>query len=392
MRGIWAVLRKEVRENLRDRRTVFSALIFGPLFGPLILALSLQFLVTRTATESDEPIALAVAHAERAPNLVRFLEARNVTIARVTMDDREARAAVRDRTQTLILAIPPEYGAQFAAGEIAALMLYADRASTRNARSADRVKLLVARYGAGIGRLRLLVRGVDPLAVSPIAIQDIDVSTPRTRSVVVLGTLSYLVIIAMLLGGMYLAIDATAGERERGSLEPLLTTPVPREHLIYGKILAAGAFMLLSLVVTAIACAAALHFVGLEGFGMTARVGPGTALRIVLVTAPLALAGAALMTVIASFTRSYREAQTWLGVMLLLPTLPLAFVNAAELAASTPLMLVPSLSQHFLITTLLRGEPLLPIHVALSAGASLALGVALAVIAGRLYRRESLLG
>ena len=74
--------------------------------------------------------------------------------------------------------------------------------------------------------------------------QDIDVSTPAARSVLVLGTLSYLVLLTMLMGGMYLAIDATAGERERGSLEPLLTVPVPRAHLIYGKILATCAYML----------------------------------------------------------------------------------------------------------------------------------------------------
>lgn len=392
MRGIWAVFRKEVRENLRDRRTVFSALVFGPLFGPLILALSLQFLVTRTVTESDEPIELAVSQATRAPNLLDYLEARNVIVREVTLDDEQARAAVRARQPALILAVPDDYAEELAAATPAALLLYADRSNTRNARNADRVKLLIARYGAGVGRLRLLARGVDSLTISPIAVHDVDVSTPRTRSVAVLGTLSYLVIIAMLLGGMYLAIDATAGERERGSLEPLLTVPVPREHLIYGKILAACAFMLLSLVVTVIACAAALHFVGLEDFGMEARVGPGTAWRIVLVTAPLALAGAALMTVIASFTRSYREAQTWLGVILLLPTLPLAFVNAAELGATTPLMLVPSLSQHFLITTLLRGDPLQPLQVALSVCASLALGAVLAFVAGRLYRRESLLG
>ncbi len=131
-----------------------------------------------------------------------------------------------------------------------------------------------------------------------------------------LGTLSYLVLLTMLMGAMYLAIDAAAGERERGSLEPLLTVPVRRELLIFGKILATCVYMTLSLV--------------------------------------------------------------FAGVMGLRP----------ELA----LMAVPSLSQHFLITSLLRDEPLPAAYLALSVGCTLALAALLLAIAGGLYRREALLG
>lgn len=392
MGAIATVWRKEVRENLRDRRTLLSALIFGPLFGPLILAASLQLLVHRTADEADRRLEIAVLHAERAPNLIAFLEGRNVIVARVKLDDEAARRAVRARTHPLVLSIPPEFDARLAAARPAALELYRDASASRADRGAARAKQLIAQYGASIGRLRLLARGVDPLLNAPFVVQDIDVSTPQSRSVTVLGVLSYLVLLAMILGGLYLAIDATAGERERRSLEPLLTTPVPREHLIYGKILAATSFMLLSLVLTVIACAVALRFVALENFGMTARLDAVVVLKIILATAPLALAAAGLMTVVASFTRSYREAQTWLGVVVLVPTLPLVFVGLTDLQPSLGLMAVPSLGQHFLIMALLRGDAIAPAQVLVSVTASLALGAALAWLAGRLYRRESLLG
>ncbi len=98
------------------------------------------------------------------------------------------------------------------------------------------------------------------------------------------------------------------------------------------------------------------------------------------------------MTVVASFTRSYREAQSYLGFVIMVPTLPLAFVNLLGLQPTLPLMAVPSLGQHFLMTSLLRGEGVDPAAFAVSAGASLALGVALAWIAGRLYEREAILG
>ena len=80
MRGLFAVFRKEVFENLRDRRTIIAALVFGPLFGPLLLAASLQIMVDRGSARSDAPIAVAVSHAERAPNLVSFLEQNAVTV------------------------------------------------------------------------------------------------------------------------------------------------------------------------------------------------------------------------------------------------------------------------------------------------------------------------
>src|SRR4029079_3464542 len=117
-------------------------------------------------------------------------------------------------------------------------------------------------YGMTVARLRLVLRGVDPTILSPVAVQNIDVSTPATRSVLALGTLSYIVLLTMLMGGFYLSIDATAGERERGSLEPLLTLRVRREQLIYGKILAACAYMALSLILTVSAFAILLRFVG----------------------------------------------------------------------------------------------------------------------------------
>ena len=236
------------------------------------------------------------------------------------------------------------------------------------------------------------MRGIDPLVLRPLAERDIDVSTPASRSVLSLGTLSYLVLLTMLMGGMYLAIDATAGERERGSLEPLLTVPVRREVLIFGKILATCAYMTLSLVLTVAAFAVMLRFTGLERFGMSVNFGPRVALEVVLCCLPLIPAGAALMTIVAASTRSYREAQTWLGLVLIVPTLPLAFAGVMGLRAQLALMAVPSLSQHFLITSLLRNEPVPLAYLALSVGSTLALAVLLLAIAGGLYRREALLG
>jgi|SRR5579883_550869 len=392
MRAIWRVFLKEVRENLRDRRTLISALIFGPLFGPLLVASALSLSVRGAGAQGDRPLYLTVSHAERAPALLAYLRQYGVRIKTVEEDEAAARGDVAAHRSEEVLLVPDEFGSRLEAGRPAPLLLLADESETRSTANLERIAGIINQYGATLARLRLVARGLDPLLTVPIALHPIDISTPAARSALALGALSYLVLLTMLMGGMYLAIDATAGERERGSLEPLLTVPVRREHLIYGKILAACAYMTLSLALTVTAFAIVLRFVGLERFGMSADFGPRVAMGIVLACLPLVPLGAALMTVVAAFTRSYREAQTYVGLVLLIPTLPLVFAAVLGLQPRAALMAVPSLSQHFVILSLIRMQPLPAGYVALSVCSTLALGALLVFAAGRLYRREALLG
>jgi len=392
MRAIFTVFAKEFRENLRERRTLLTALIVGPLLGPLLFAGGLSLQLDRSARESERPLTLAVAHGERAPNLLNFLRAYGVTVTPVDYDAAAARAAVQAHLHPQVLSVSADFGSRLERGSPAPLMLFADASDISSAGEVARVRALLNQYGALLGRLRLAARGIDPLVVSPFAVQDIDVSTPASRSVLALGTLSYLLILTMLMGGMYLAIDATAGERERGSLEPLLTVPVRREELILGKILATCAYMTLTLVLTVTAFAVMLRHTGLERLNLRIDFVPRVDVDIILYCLPLVPLGAALMTIVAAYTRSYREAQTWLGLVLLVPTLPLAFAGMMGLRPSRALMAVPSLSQHFLITGVLRDEPLPQAFVAISVGTTLVLAALLIAIATRLYRREALLG
>ena len=385
------IFRKEFIENLRDRRTILAALVLGPLLAPLLFGLMLRFMLNEGVRDPDRALKVAIANGDAAPNLRDHLLARGIVLHDFAGDDAAAREAVRLRRERIILAIPADHGQRLSRGAPAPVLLYLDASSTTDQRAVGRLRAVLAEYGRGIATQRLLLRGIDPLLLSPLPVQDVDVSTPTSRSVLVLGMLSFFLILSMMTGGLYLAIDTTAGERERGTLEPLLTTPVRREILLYGKLLATASYMLLSLVLTTTMFFVVLSRVGLEDLGMTTNTSPSTALALIGVTAPLIPVAAALMTLVAAFARSVREAQAWLGALQLLPTLPLVFASIANLAPTTPLMAVPSLSQHFLITRLLRAEQLDPLQVALSVGVSLALGALLVAAAGRLYRREALL-
>ena len=392
MRALITVFLKELLENTRDRRTLLSALLVGPIGAPLLFTLMINLTLHRTLDNAEQPLKLAVAGSDHAPNLVGFLRSHNVEVDAFPDDAAAAASAVRLHERKLVLVIPPEFGARLGAGRPAPVALYVDSSDTSAGADRNRAVSLIGHYSVEIARWRLATRGVAPTLLQAIAVDEIDVATAAGRAIALLGMLSYFFVFATLMGGVYVAIDATAGERERGSLEPLLTLPVERSSLVIGKILAASAWMLVSLALTVGAFAISLRFVRLEALGMSTNFGPRVVLSIIALMLPFVLLGASLMTLVASFTRSYREAQSWLTFVLLVPTVPIMYAAISQLQGKLALMWIPSLSQHLLISSLLKAEPLAGIDVAVSAGATLVLGGVIAAVAVRLYRREQILG
>lgn len=390
--ALLTVFRKEVTETLRDRRSLMSSLVLGPVFGPLLMMGILSLSLERSVSRLDEAVPVIVAGSDIAPNLVQFLREQNLDVSlREGGADQVRRWLEQDGEQVALL-LPGEFGEHFAAGEPARVLLFADGSNAKAGRRADRVRAVLAAYSGTVAALRLQARGISPTIAQAVVVDEVDLSTPSSRATLVLGMLSYVILLVTLAGGMYLAIDATAGERERGSLEPLLTSPVPRSHLIYGKILAAATFMALALALVMVSLLVSIQRVPLEELGMSANFGPRVALAVFGGTLPFVAVGAALLTVIASFTRTYKEAQTWLSAVLLVPTLPIAVAGLLDVKANAVLMAVPSLSQHLLIQGLLRNEPLPGSYVAISVASTLAVGALLTALAGRLYGREQILG
>ncbi len=392
MNALRIVFSKEVIDNFRDRRTLISALLMGPLFGPILFAFVINLSLNRSLSADGEALELPVIGQERAPNLMAYLKSRNIDIVDAPATREAAIAAVKDGVHDVVVIVPEEFAAQLAEATPARIEVISDLANTTAEREARRAKRALAAYSQELSGMRLILRGVHPQLLTPLNIDDVDVSTPSGRSAILLGMLSYFFIFALLTGGMNLAIDATAGERERGSLEPLLSLPVTRGRLIVGKILAACLFMSISLSLSLLSFFVTLKFLPLQKIGMTPNFGPDVVVSAFLLMVPFALLGAALMTLVASFTRSYKEAQTWVSAVLLAPTLPILIVSILQVRPSTELMLVPSLSQHLLLNGLIRNEPVNWLHAAVSVGSTLALGALLTYVCARLYRREGLLG
>ncbi|MDH3439277.1 MAG: ABC transporter permease [Gammaproteobacteria bacterium] len=392
MKTIRTVFLKELIDNFRDRRTLVSAMLMGPLFGPILFAFVINLSVEQSLENAEQTLDLPVIGREHAPNLVTYLESQNIDIKDGPESREAAIEAVSLGERDVVVIIPENFGENLSQMIPATVEVITDQANTTAERETRRATRALRGYGQEIAAMRLTVRGVSPMVMRPLNVDEVDVSTPSGRSAILLGMLSYFFLFALLTGGMNLAIDATAGERERGSLEPLLCLPVKRDHLIFGKILAACFFMAISLSLSLICFHFVLRFMPLQELGMTPNFGPLIVLIAWLLLVPFAVVGASLMTLVASFTKSFKEAQTWVSVVLLAPTMPILVVSILQVRPSTELMFIPSLSQHLLLVDLIRNEPVNMLHVVASVGSTLVVGAVLTWICARLYRREGLLG
>ena len=236
----------------------------------------------------------------------------------------------------------------------------------------------------------MLARGVSPTLVHPLAVTTIDVATPQSRGALLLSIAPYFIIFSIFLGGMYLAIDSTAGERERSSLEPLLINPLRRSEAVLGKLGATLIFTFVAVVETLLAFWVVLNFVPLERFiGIQPSLELGSVIAILGITVPIMFLAAILQILVATFTRSFKEAQTYLSLLPLAPALPGIFLVFLPVKVKLWMMAIPTFGQQLLMIKLMRGEAVEPLHVVVTVLATLALAALLLLVTVRLYQRES---
>lgn len=381
------VFRKEVAENLRDRRTVVNSLIYGPLVGPLLLVLLLGFLVNKATERAEQPLELPVVGAGHAPSLVAFLQQHDVVVQDPPADPEQA---VRDQDAELVLRIPPDFGQRWREGRSAPVELVFDESRQFTLASVRRLTRLIEAYGSLHGALRLTVRGIDPQVAQPVTVIERDQSSPQSRAGMALAFLPYLLILGAFLGGMYLAIDTTAGERERQSLEALLINPVPRGQILAGKLLATTLFAVAAVAVSVFGLATFVRVIPMGAVSSLLKLDYGTAWLALLAILPVALVAAAAQTLVSAFSKSFREAQTWLSMLMIVPAVPSLLMAVNPVKPADWMYATPLLSQHLIITQVVRGEAVLPWQFAASIGCTVLLGLLLARAAIRVYHMERL--
>lgn len=389
MERIGVVFLKEFLDNLRDRRSIGGTLI-GALLGPGIILLIIIVVGQAFFREvTEESLELPVAGAEHAPSLIQFLEQQNVIILPAPADPE---AAVRSGEVDVVLVIPAGYGADFAAGQPATVQLVLDNSRQSATLTINRTERVLRAYSGQIAALRLLARGVSPNVTTPLAIETIDMATPQSQVLIFLNMLPYFLLFTIFSGGASVVIDVTAGERERSSLEPLLINPVRRWEFVIGKLAASLPFACFTLLVSLGAFAVIFNVVPLEEFiGFRLSIDMATLVGIFCLCLPMILLASSLQIIIATFARNFKEAQTYVGFLPLVPALPGIGLAFLPVKPALWTMLIPTFGQQILINQLMRGEPISLLNVAVSVGMTIVLAAALVVVAIKLYEGERVL-
>ncbi len=354
MMGAWTVFVKEWIDALRDRRTLVVVLLSSVLMGPLVLvALSGLMASFESRAEQREVV---LAGADQAPTLVNYIARQGFTVkdAPADYEARLRRAELGDP----VLVIPAGFEAVLREGDAPRLVVVSDSANKRAEAGTGRLQRLVAGFNRERATLALAMRGVSAEVLEPVRLDERDLASPQTRGTQITGMLPFFVLMAVLYGALNAALDTTAGERERGSLEPLLMNPASPLALVLGKWAAVSAVALLIAVLSCFSFIPAQWLLRSDSLAALFQFGVREALAFIAVIAPFAAALSAVLMAVAIRCKSVKEAQaSTAGVVLGVSLLPLfGLLNPG--AEEAWHFWVPALAQNTLMTRVLKGEPL----------------------------------
>ena len=384
---ILTVAGKEVLDTIRDRRAMLVTLLTAIAAGPVFLALI--FNMTASQADKARELKLPVVGQENAPALIAFLERSQVVIQTAPAD---YEAKIRVGELDVALWIDPAFEADVAAGKAGTVRLVYDRSRDRARVAINSAESLLAAYNRLWGTQRLLLRGIATEVARPLKVEDIDLATPQQSGSLILFLVAFYGLFASMMGGMAPALDASAGERERGSLEPLLATPITPLQLALGKWAAIGIFDAVVVVLTLIGFYLTLNFAPLPAIGVPFLFGATELARFLWILAPLIALLSALLLYVGMRGRSLKEAQANVGVLLFVFTM-LPFVQLMAQKQEPPWLLwAPISAQYTLLSRALRGDAIPAIDWLQSALAPALVTVIALFAVARLLSRETVLG
>lgn len=380
------VMRKELRDFTRDRRTLLLTLLVAPLLYPVIFLGMGKLSELRKETQLDKPLELPVVGIERAPNLIAYLAGNGIN-AKAAPADIEAR--IRSQQEDVALAIDPEFARDWRAGKPAKVEIVTDTTRRNADVPAARVREALNQYGQTVGSLRLLARGINPMVAAPLNTGTRDLATPEAKSGMFMTILLPMILtIFAFIGGSHLAMDTTAGERERQSLEPLLATPASRGAIVSGKMIAACLVGIASLLLTLLAFKLSAQFAG--GMAQMLDVRFAAIAKLLLILLPMLFIGTTLLSYLSAASKSMKEAQSHMTWLMLLPMLPIMLLAVNPLKYEPWQFAVPFLAQNQMIQKVIRAEPVDPQTWAIYLAAGFGLAAVLWFAAVRRYHQEKL--
>jgi sodium transport system permease protein len=385
MNPVVTVLRKEVLDAGRDKRALLTAFLF-PLLSPLLVYFMMTAIIElKTDTEH---ITIPIMGSEHAPAFIQWLKEQDVQIEAFSGD---AKQVVKDKDQELVVIIPDDYQQRFRELKTIPIQVVSDGSRTDSQPRVQRLHELLRSYNRMIGSLRLIARGVSPEVTRVMIGQNVDVASKAQRAATALNFIPLYIILAAFVSGMGIAVDSTAGERERKTLEPLIINPVERYQIVIGKWLAATLFAAVGMAATLVLCIASMGQVPLEQIGLQFHIRPEQVLLMLIATLPLAFLATSMQLLLGIFAKSFKDAQSYIGLLVLLPMAPSMYMLFNPFATQEWMFAIPMLGQHLLLVDVLGAKAVPLIGYFYSAISCLVLGMALVLITARLFQRESIL-
>ena len=352
MQAVLTVFRKEISDALRDRRTLLTVLVSSVLLGPLVLV-AISALVASLESRA-EARQVVVAGIEHAPSLKNWFERQTYTVKAAPADyEKQLRNA---QLTDPVVVVPADFEADLQRGESPTIELVSDSANQRSQAGAGPIARLLSGFSRERATLNLALRGISLELLEPMQVEDRDLASTQTRATQITGMLPYFVMMAVLYGALNAALDTTAGERERGSLEPLLMNPSERWVLVVGKWGAVASVGMLIAVLSCLSFLPGQWVLRSDTLAAMFQYGPREAALFLVVLLPFAAAVSALLMAVAIRCKSFKEAQASSTVVMLAASL-LPLVNVFSLGGDSPWHLwVPALAQNVLMTRVLKGE------------------------------------
>jgi sodium transport system permease protein len=360
MNALLTVFRKEIVDALRDRRTLLTVLISAVLMGPFVL-LAISGLVASLESNAERR-EVVVKGLEHAPSLQNFFERQSyrVTEAPADFEAKLHKATLIDA----VVVVPDDFEAALLHGDAPVVEIVSDSGNARAEASASRAARLLQAFSRERSTLSLALRGVSPDVMEPLQIESRDLASSQTRATQITGMLPFFVLMAVLTGALNAALDTTAGERERGSLEPLLMNPTERWALVLGKWAAVAGVAMLIAVLSCLSFLPGEWLLRSDTLAALFQYGPHEVLLFLVVLLPFAMMVSALLMAVAIRCKTFKEAQASTTVVMLAASL-LPLINVFSLGGESPWYFwVPALAQNVLMTHVLKGETLTAMQLA----------------------------
>ena len=369
-----SLLRKELLDAVRDKRSVMAGIYYA-FFTPVLLAVVLTAVINKATNPED--IEITITNGIEASNLVNYLSDRGISQG----DD-------PDKLKNIELVISTDFSKQLNRAEPAEVTLIADQSEDSLRTAIARIKRALGSYSSEMVSLRLISRGINPNIINPVKVHIQDQATAVSKGGQIMGVMTMLMILSVFVAGMNLAIDTSAGERERNSLALLLSHPVSVLQLVMSKTVAVSIFGMLGLILTIIVSKFVYPFVPWQELGFSVDISGSFVLGALLAGFSVAIFAASMQLFVSFMAKSFKEAQTYISFVMFVP---IAMSYAATLDfAVEELRWAPVSGQLQALIDLAKGKEIPLLQLAVSCLSTLIISLALIFGMERLLKSEKI--